>query len=326
MGKHQDGKDGTTRRNVLIKAAGGAAAIAGAIASAQAQTGPKKIRAVAVGSYPDTTFNTPTPLPSGPRPYIAGLVDWLADTQKSHPAANGVGQFLRGTGANNYVIEYRERAVGALASAFTNITNNDLLFCMSTSVGDAAIDYLEANNLTTPMVVISSHFDNFEQSNVCVVSAERPQLIRQCYNKFKNIHGTMTKTYALHRADNFASADALRKVRRLVTPVAVADSEDPVTKVQQLNGTATDGLLVLPADRFFAVAAGIVTAAGQMPTYWTTPDWPSGLSGHSGAFGYPQNTCGRYMAERVARIWMNNNQPPNPKDVKIPASERDTKP
>jgi hypothetical protein len=284
------------------------------------------IRAVAVGTSYTTTFDDPNVnIPARVRPYITGLVDWLDDQHKSHPGVPGgspVGQYRRGTGANDYVIEYRERPVNNLADAFTNVTNSHLLFCMSTSVGDAAIDYIGANNLNPPMVVISSDKENFEQPNVCVVSAERPQLIRQCLNKFKALLPQGHAIYALHRVDNFPSALALRKIRHLVTPVPVKDTDDPAAIVGNLT-KATHGLLVLPADRFFAAGDAIVTAANPMPTYWTTPDWPAGSTG---AFGYPQYSCGRYMAERVARIWMNNNQAPGNKDVNIPSGERDVKP
>ena len=125
------------------------------------------IRAVAVGTQDyTTTFDDPNVnIPAGVRPYIVGLVDWLDDQQKKHPGVTGhaVGQYRLGTGANDYAIEYRERPVDTLATAFTNITNNHLLFCMSTSVGDAAINYMAANTLNSPMVVISSEFENFPQ-------------------------------------------------------------------------------------------------------------------------------------------------------------------
>jgi hypothetical protein len=335
-------KDGETRRSILIQAAVGVAATAGSGAEALAQSRPggrrkpkpkvlanKRIRAVAVGAaLRDVTFDNPrAPIPAYVRPYIAGLIAWLAaPSPKSQPRDPNAGRYNLGAGDNEYVIEYRERTVTDLASAFTGINNDHVLFCMSTSVGDAAVDYLEANNLTTPVVVISSHFDNFEQDNVCVVSAQRPQLIRKCYDKFKGIHPTMTKTYALYRQDNYVSYDALRKLKGRVEPIAVADNANPATVVAGLRGTATDGLLVLPLDRFFAYTTDIVTAAGSMPTYWTTPDWPAGLMGTSGAHGYKQNLCGRYMAERVAQIWERGMPNVNPKDKKIPPGELSTVP
>jgi hypothetical protein len=181
---------------------------------------------------------------------------------------------------------------------------------MSTSVGDAAVDYLESNTQTSNVVVMSSHEDNFEQSYVEVVSATRPKLIKDCLDKFQSKFANRTY-YALHRVDNFASVDALRKIKSQIKLVPVKDTENPVTIVQNLEPAKdrnTMGLLVLPADRFFAVASDIVTAAGQMATYWTTPDWPT-PNALSGAYGYRQGICGRYMAERVACFWRGLNQP-----------------
>ena len=63
-------------------------------------------------------------------------------------------------------------------------------------------------------------------------------------------------------------------------------------------------------------------------TFWTSPgatpatDWPPGANG---AYGYSQDVCGRYMAERVGRIWDNNGGIPSPKDLTIPGSERSEK-
>jgi hypothetical protein len=324
-------KDGETRRNILLGVAGtAAAAAAGTQAGAQAAT-PKLIRAVAVGKTSvDTRIIDSSQIPSTARPYIRGLDDWLklAGNAKTRPNVNDVGQYTLGTaGANNYVIEYRERPLAKLAEAFQGVTGTSghVLFCMSTSVGDAAVDFMDANSLTLPMVVVSSHFDNFDQGNVCVVSAERPQLIRKCLQNFKRHATGVTTFHVLHRLDHVASADALRQIRNQVTLHSVDDVfDDPVNVVASIRGDATHGLLVLPADRFFAVGDDIVRAAQlqNMPTYWTAPDWPTSSTG---AFGYPQNACGRYMAERVGRIWDRGMPSLDKKDVKIPASERQEK-
>lgn len=328
-------KDEQTRRSVMIRAAVGAAAAAAVGTQAKAQMAtPRIIRAVAVGrtgADVTVTITTDTDIPATARPYIKGLVEWLglAATAKTKPKVNDVGQYVLGTGAaaNNYTIEYRERPVDTLGSAFEGASRESghLLFCMSTSVGDAAVDYMEDNDLTVPMVVISSNRDNFEQDHVCVVSARRPQLIRACLRKFKQLTGVAT-VHALHRQDHAPSTEALRGLKGAkVEPVR--DDQNPATVVSNIDTSAgTHGLLVLPADRFFAAANDIVTSAtaNHMQTYWTTPDWPTGSYG---AYGYEQRLCGRYMAERVGRIWDRDGPPPyDKKDVKIPASEITKKP
>jgi hypothetical protein len=277
-----------------------------------------KIRAVAIGSNADWNSENPAELiPAYVRPYINGLITWLALAahQKSHPQNGQAHKFDRGTGANDYKIEYRERDAGNLANAFQGVTNNDVLFCMSTSVGDAAVEYMDTNGLTSRMVVISSHEDNFDPP-IEVVSATRPQLIKRCLDKF--ILKFPGRTYfALHRVGNYASDDAARRIKSRATLVPVLDTQDPAAIVGGLGPDRTKGLLVLPADRFFAAASDIVTAAGQMATYWTTPDWPA-PNVLSGAYGYRQAICGQYMAERVACFWQGLNQP---NQKKIPTNE-----
>lgn len=333
-------KDGETRRDVIIRAAVGAAAAAtvGTEAKAQATT-PRIIRAIAVGkddvgTSHDAEISASGNIPTYARPYIKGLVNWLAlpSASKNKPKKTDVGQYVLGTtAANSYIIEYRERSVANLASAFDGVSGDHLLFCMSTSVGDAAIDFMDEFSITVPMVVISSHFDNFEQSHVCVVSAERPQLIRFCLSRFKQRAPQVTTFHALHRQDNVPSTEALRRLGKRI-PVQiepVKDSEDPVSVVNGINVSAgTHGLLVLPADRFFAYADGIVSKAREkgILTFWTTPDdnWPAGANG---AYGYKQEVCGGYMAERVGRIWDHGGVPsPSDKDIKILSNDREERP
>jgi hypothetical protein len=87
--------------------------------------------------------------------------------------------------------------------------------------------------------------------------------------------------------------------------VSVADNEDIQTKINNEIVASTKpnkGVLVLPADRFFGVAELITQWTGNIPTFWSTSDFPT----HStGGYGYPQKKCGQFMAERVAVIWKN---------------------
>jgi hypothetical protein len=321
-------KDGETRRDLMIWVAAGAAAAATVSTQAKAQTPPRIIRAVAIGTGSDVTISADGEIPRGARPYIRGLVAWLALTAKTQPRVTDVGQYVLGTGgANSYTIEFRERPLTNLASAFDGVSGDSghLLFCMSTSCGDAAIDFMEESGVTVPMVVISSHWDNFEQNHVCVVSAERPQLIRQCLSRFNRHVPRGTIIHALHRQDHVPSTDALRRLGNRVQIEPVKDTEDPGSVVDRIDVRAgTHGLLVLPADRFFAAAADIHrrATAKRMPTFWTTPDWPADANG---AYGYKQEVCGRYMAERVGRIWDHNVPDKDKKNVTILPGEREEK-
>jgi hypothetical protein len=177
-----------------------------------------RIRAVAIGNNPNWDSQSPADaIPGYARPYINGLITWLAlpAHQKFHPQNGQANQFVRGAGVNDYRIEYREQDAGNLATAFQGVTNNDVLFCMSTSVGDAAVEYMDTNNVAPRMVVISSHEDNFDPP-IEVVSATRPQLIKRCFHNFQIKFPNRTY-YALHRAGNYASADALRRIKSRVS-------------------------------------------------------------------------------------------------------------
>ena len=295
------------------------------------------IRAVAIGRAPDTKFDAQNPNVSGVRPYLQGLKDWLAlpATAKTRPntdTSSGKWQYALGT---DYEIEYRERDAQFIQDAFSGAENADLLLCMSTGVAAEAIKWRRAQHppLTTPIVVITSDPSQFEgELKVCGVSALRPQLANICLVKFKEAHPSLTKIYILNRQHYGPSEQAMKGLGGNRPPLklqTVKDNDDPSTVVATLRAGVpaqqAQGLFLLPADRFFGWAKEIQAEANKtgntgssMPTFWSTTDWPPNASG----YGYPQNSCGRYMAERVASIWASDlNQVPDPPFLTIDPSE-----
>jgi hypothetical protein len=300
------------------------------------------IRAIAVGRGSiDTQFDAQHSDLSGVRPYIKGLVDWLslAPNAKTTPKPDAsLRNFILGS---DFVIEYREREVQSMQDAFTGAENADVLFCMSTFVGTEAIKWRKNHQprLETPTVVITSDPSQFDgESQVCGVSALRPQLASVSLRKFKQAQSTLTKILLLHR-QNYAPSEQAKKTLGGIHPavqlVVVKDSDDPSAAVSSFRSLVpaneTHGLFVLPADRFFGWAKEIQAAAdaagnhgSAMKTFWSTTDWPTNSYG---GYGFPQNVCGRYMAERVASIWESNlNEVPDPAFITVDPSEIKLKP
>ena len=297
----------------------------------------KLIRAVAIGpTAVDISFDAHHTDVSGVRPYIQGLKDWLnlQPNQKTQPQADGtLGQYILGT---HYDIEYKERDTGAIQDAFTGAEQADVLFCMSTFVGAEAIKWRDNHQPPLdnfPIVVITSNpasppFSNHTQ--VCGVSALRPQLASVGIGQFKSAQPHLTKIWVLNRKGYGPSEDAKKGVGSAVGSIDVKDIDDPVAEVankrSHVPGGQMHGLFVLPADRFFGLAAQIQAAAdaagnpgSSMPTFWSTTDWPPNSFG---GYGFPQRVCGRYMAERVASIWgSDSGKVPDPAFITIDPSE-----
>jgi hypothetical protein len=298
------------------------------------------IRAVAIGRGQDTRFDALNTNVDGVRPYIKGLVQWLslAPGAKANPDTDTqVGQYTLGT---HYEIDYRERDVHIIQDAFTGAENADILFCMSTYVGEAAVTWRKNHHprLETPIVVITSNPSEFDgEIQVCGVSALRPQLASVGISKFKKAQPTLTKIVLLHRQSYGPSDQAKKSLGSKKPPVKLAtvkDTDDPSVEVSKwrslVPANEVHGLFVLPADRFFGWATEIQTAAeaagaakSAMKTFWSTTDWPKNSDG---GYGFPQKVCGRYMAERVASIWENNlNQVPDPAFITVDPGEIDIK-
>jgi hypothetical protein len=297
---------------------------------------PKKIIAVAVGETAnEVVVNNATPDFDVVRPYLRGLIHWLglAPGNRTDPPQpdNSPPRYRIGT-ANDYTIVYRERPIDpngsltSLKSAFEDNTalNADLWLCMSTSVARAADAVAKAQAPTKPIVaIVSDPFSESFGNNVCGVSADRDRLAIRCLRQFRRraAEAKNGSIIVLHR-EGYGPSDKARKWvgrKNVKGWIAIADSDDTQTMRQKIiDGTVNSPLpnpravLVLPADRLFGVAHQITVWTGpSIPTFWSTPDFPLNARG---GFGYKQELCGQYMAERVAIIWKNQDAPMPPPD------------
>jgi hypothetical protein len=279
----------------------------------------RTILAVAVGkSSVEKVLDTANPSLTGVRPYIQGLISWLASQANPPTPDDPLPQYVIGT---DYRIVYRERLVGDLASAFQDALTlpTSLVLCCSTSVARAANTWALAQAPSMPIVAIVSdpYCENF-QAKVCGVSASRDRLIIKCFKEFKKKNSNVKKVFALHRDGYPPSLKAKGWLGKKIFPVPVADGGSIEGAINTIpTAVQKKGLLVLPVDRFFAYGDEIVqwAAARSMPTFWSTPDYPASAFG---GFGFPQELCGRFLAERVATIW-NNQDIPEPDPMPDPA-------
>jgi len=321
-----------------MQAVGGVAAVTAGTAvaqqqSAQVQSAPlgkevpkqtddkvRKILAVAVGPKRTVSIdkNTTDAEIATVRPYIKGLIDWLKDNSKNTDLDEASKNFVLGDSGNpGYTIDYRENDLTMLdvekPDVFQNVAGVfDCIVCMSTYVGEKAA----ASTTDIPIIVVTSDPSNpkFNQ-NVCGVCAIRPQLVSVGLRKFKKFEN-VKRIYALYRQNHKPSLLAKKGLGNAIDAgdwVGIRDRDDDKSITATITGLVKTnaGLLVLPADRFFGLGNAIVTAAGDMPTYWPTTDWPKN-NPKGGGYGYPQETCGHYMAERIARMWS------TPSGVEIP--------
>ena len=242
----------------------------------------KTILAVAVGNPAnDQNFDTPNPNLSSVRPYIKGLVNWLAN-QPDPPTSDSVlTKYKIGV---DYKIAYRERDVGSLPDAFPEAVSlpADLIFCMSTSVARAADAFTKVYAPSKPIVaIVSDPFSETFGDNVCGVSASRDRLAMHCLRQFRKKNANVNRVYALHRDGYPPSIKAKGWIgTKKVTTVAIADGESIRTKIEDIlqNAPAKSGFLILPADRFFGSANDIVQWTGSKPTFWSTPTFPQDRS------------------------------------------------
>jgi ABC-type uncharacterized transport system substrate-binding protein len=281
----------------------------------------KKVLAVAIGD-PNNSSLIKTAADANSdkvRPYVRGLVSWLA-TQAVPPKAKNLTKFQIGT-AKDYVIDYREcrdsnndADLDALFNTYGG--SADLIFCMSTTVARRAAHY----TTTKPIVAIVSDpkRETTFGPNVCGVSAMRSQNTGDCCEEFRESLPDLTRIYFLHKAGYTPSEDAKywlpNDPLNVSVPIALADNiATTISNLAQAPSGETYGILVLPADRFFGERANLITAATSkgFPTYWSVTDFV-GAGGAFGGYGVPQAVSGRFMAERVANIWTNTAIPSPP--------------
>jgi hypothetical protein len=258
--------------------------------------------------------NSPGTL-NGVRPYIKGLINWLM-SQPNPPVSDNTLPTYHIGDSNYYVIDYRECTEAELINNFTvsaGLPASYVILCMSTTVARAAASM----NLNVPIVaIVSDPFAENFPANVCGVSAQRSQHAMQCYHKFKKADSALGKVYALHKQNYKPSNDALNWLGNKVISVPIQPGDNIQTKINAIPQGPHRGLLVLPADLFFGQANNIAGWAQSqgMHDFWSVPDWPTNSFG---GYGFPQQTCGQYLAERIASIWANNGAIPNPQWVSI---------
>jgi hypothetical protein len=293
----------------------------------------KKILAVAIGDPNNSTqIKTATDANSDTvRPYVRGLISWLA-TQAVPPKAKNLTKFQIGT-TKDYVIDYREcrdsnndTDLDALLSTYGS--SADLIFCMSTTVARRAA-HLSAKPIVA--VVSDPKRETTFGSNVCGVSAMRSQNTGDCYEEFRSSLPDLTRIYILHKAGYTPSEDAdywlPNDSLNVLVPIALTDNiATTISNLDQAPTGETYGILVLPADRFFGDRKALIDAATLrgFPTYWSVTDFVDDAGGAFGGCGVPQVVAGRFMAERVANIWTKN-AIPSPPFVPIPKKYIDSK-
>jgi hypothetical protein len=248
------------------------------------------------------------------RPYIAGVINWLENQPNPPISGTRLPKYRIG---QDYEIDYRECDESQLQTTFT--LANEFILCLSTTVARAAVTFTQTNNIKTrPIVAIVSDWaaENFP-SNVCGVSAKRPDHIDICFKHFKGDFSSAGTFYFLAKKYYPPSDAALAKLGNPNTAVYV-DTNDNIRDQIYAIPRGSGGLLVLPADRFFGAIDDIIQWAQNdqsLLTFWTVTDWVS--TGNTGAFGgsgFPQQTCGQYLGERIASIWSSANHItiPNP--------------
>jgi hypothetical protein len=277
---------------------------------------PMIIVAVAIGN-PGNNYDFQDPNDSklaNVRPYITGLKNWLAD-QKEPPATdNSLNKYILG---EDYIIKYRECDKNDLLKTFD--VNPDLIFCMSTTVLSAAQLFTRNAGTKTPIVGITSNPENQQlDENVCGVSARRPQHVHRAYEEFVKRVGKKKQMYALHKKKYAPSEAGKFFLPKSVITIDIDEtdkSDDIVAKIHAQLPHQSGGLVVLPVDQFFGAADKIINEAQNTkftPTWWLIRDLRTSGAKPYGGFGVDQETCGRYMAERVANIWSTKRIPDPP--------------
>lgn len=277
---------------------------------------PMIIVAVAIGN-PGNNYDFQDPKDSklaNVRPYITGLINWLAD-QIAPPATDGpLNKYILG---QDYIIKYRECDKNDLLKTFD--LNPDLIFCMSTTVLLAAQQFTRNAGTTIPIVGITSNPENQQfDPNVCGVSARRPQHVNHAYKELLKKVGKNKQIYALHKKNYPPSEAGKFWLPKSVTTIDIDQNDDSdaiVAKIDAQLPVQSGGLLVLPVDQFFGAADKIINEAQNTkftPTWWLIRDLRTSGAKPYGGFGVDQETCGRFMAERVANIWSTKRIPDPP--------------
>jgi hypothetical protein len=281
------------------------------------------------------------------RPYITGLVDEMC---------NKLGYTLTdNAGAKTFSIDYWEKTEATLqtAAAQAGVFTGNVIFAMSSTVVRAAQGYnqtlVQRAAAPIPIVGIVSNPAQegfYNDGNICGFSAQRHQTAAKALRNFVASFATpLTTVVALHKQGYNPSSEALRRITdEAATPPRINLVLLPVSGPGNIRSALNSlpvqppntGILVLPADMFFAYGddiinwvqnTGIGSSRQVLPTFFFAPDWvrPS-VAGRIirsafGAYGVAQgtysvggvaqSTCGAKMADKVDVV-LSQGVPKNP--------------
>jgi hypothetical protein len=289
----------------------------------------KTILAVAIGSgQPQTISND---APTGVRPYIIGLINYL----KTVTVPGTARKYQIG---GDYFIDYREYPESELSdkdtrdACFTvksDLPQDYVIFGMSTTVVKEAANFTWTKPDIKIIGVVSDPVGyGASGTNVCGIIAKRVQHARKYFDKFQDSVASGSRArirhvYLLNKKDYRPTEEAIKKIGpppplpNGVT-VQVLNISDPDTIGSTISNLTnrSGGLLILPADWFFGAANEIISAARakELPDFWPLPDWATAAPKNAfGGYGVSQDFCGREMGKKIAYIWKNNNALPNNK-------------
>jgi hypothetical protein len=240
-------------------------------------------------------------------------------------------------GQANFFIDYWEITEATLSTAQgqAQVFGGDVIFAMSSTVVRYARQYNTtlANPLNIVGIVSDPQQEGFyNDPNVCGFSARRHQTAALILRNFVNsVIPNLTTVVLLHKQKYNPSAQALSHIvdeagnspRINLVPLSV---KTPAEIIPALHSLPTQppltGVLVLPADMFFAKGDDIIKRIQQdgigttvtqfMPTFFFATDWVQpGLQSAFGAYGVPQDTCGFKMADMV-NLALTTGVPANP--------------
>jgi len=191
----------------------------------------------------------------------------------------------------------------------------DVTLCMSTTVAKAA----QAASIATPVVAIVSDpaHENYP-NNFFGISAERSQKGKEYFNNFletvPSLKDQSKFIHVLNKQNYFPSDEALKAMKlgnphnaRILT-VPVTNYNDVAQKILDIDPAKPGGLIILPADWFFAKTLDIINAARakNLPDFWPVADWvKQDGTGAVAGYGVSQLMSGELLGERIDQYWKN---------------------
>jgi hypothetical protein len=279
----------------------------------------KQINAVAIGNVDAPVNHIYNGANLGPpmRQYIKGLVDGMQNTW--HWTLSNA------AGPTNFFINYWEITEATLNTPGgpAQVFGGDVIFAMSSTVVRYAQTYNGTLATAIPIVGIVSDPQQegfYNDRHICGFSGQRHQSAAPVFRNFvQSVNPNLTRVVLLHKKNYNPSNQALGRIQAEASKppqiqLVRLEPTDPGEIAPLLNGLAVQpantGILVLPADMFFANAASIIDlaqntglgASGQkLPTFFFATDWvlSSPQPSAFGACGVPQDTCGSKMADKV---------------------------